>query len=53
MTPSRRHPPRDRVTDEVVLTEAKIKEFGLEEAPADAGPSVEEIERRRRGHGEE
>lgn len=40
--------PRDRVTDERVLSKAEIEELGLEDVPADAGPSWEEIAERRR-----
>lgn len=33
---------------ETPLSEAEIAEYGLEEAPADIGPSWEEIQKKRR-----
>ena len=42
--------PEDMVLpDDIVLTDAEIIEIGLEEAPADAGPSNEEIAAARQG----
>ncbi len=41
---------KDLILDgDLVLTDAEIIEFGLEEAPADAGPSNEEIAATRQG----
>lgn len=45
-----RHPAREPVSSEHVLSEREIAEFDLEEAPADAGPSWEEIAERRQRH---
>lgn len=46
--------PKDRVSDgDIVLTWDETEEMGLDEAPADAGPSWEEIERSRQGGGDE
>lgn len=44
---------RDGVTviKEHVLTERQIKEYGLQEAAREDGPSMEEIQARRRRHG--
>lgn len=43
----------DRPNPGHVLTEAEVKEFGLEEAPEDFGPSWEDIIARRNAHGTE
>ncbi|MBI2236111.1 MAG: hypothetical protein HYU60_04015 [Magnetospirillum sp.] len=52
--PQHRNPAApDHPNPQHILTEAEIKEFGLEEAPADIGPSWEEIIALRNAHGTE
>lgn len=42
-TTNRKSPPVSKLSGDIVLTATDIRDLGLEEAPDDMGPSVEEI----------